>query len=181
MLYKILGRGSVVVLAAFIIISGVLIGINRKHFPEAKEVYSDSAVEWCGCEIIPVSKEVYSVDEYLAEFPNDKNYSYLKNNGKDYSDDAIVVVKIKVKNNSSDKVSFLLSNMCMELYPYMASNGIPIISGKTRIEPGEEVEQTGAVLFTPTQLRDCSIEKVKNSRVQLVISYYPEKIAVLFE
>ena len=44
MLYKILGRGSVVVLAAFIIISGVLIGINRKHFPEAKEVYSDSAV-----------------------------------------------------------------------------------------------------------------------------------------
>lgn len=182
MLYKILRRISISAIIIFSVVSAILISGNKKRFPEAKQIYEEkNSIDWYGCEITPIEKQIYTVDEYVEAFPNDQNYSYIKNSGKDYSDNVLVVVRIKVKNKTSDTVSFIISNMQMELVPCMAANGVPIISGKTKLAPGEESEQTGVVLYTSSQLRNCSIDKIKNEKVQLVLSYYPEKIALAFD
>lgn len=173
-----------------IIISIILIGIIiicylfylniNKRFPSANIVSGDS-VEWQELSISSVEGNVYSVAGFNKTYPDIPYFRYLldRDNVDEYY---IFTAKVEIKNNKNVPVAFDLStNTKLEVKPLLFSNSGPILEKNGLIYPDEIRTQTITVLCGPALADYSRCESIEDNKMELVFSYYPERVSLYFD
>ena len=67
-----------------------------------------------------------------------------------------------------------------EAFPSAWHNGVPPLSGKSKLAAGEESIVEVSSLYSPSLVNHLQIGNMESNEYHLVLSYYPEKIMLLF-
>lgn len=167
-----------ILLAAYCIYRIIVI---NTALPNAEEIIYDKENIACinGVECIPVYYEVMSAKDF-NEINN--SYSWLKDNVKSKS--KVVVITLKVRNTSD-----VTRRVRVDLFELLAedlntSNGINFLDSSrasVSVEPGHEEEVCFTALLTPSQLAEQKLQKLEDTEISLVYSYYPYRRKIVFE
>lgn len=163
----------------FIVWGIFYIDINSR-FPASEKVFAtkDTALQWHGLEIMPISHAVYAPQDFNQKYPKAEFPYIWENEGK------VIVYKVKVKNITDTPLSYnFMQDVQAMARPSYWGNGIFSVNGKAaRIcEPGEEQIFEAAAHITPAMMTNRQLKNIEKQRFFLVFSYYPKEIALSFE
>lgn len=155
--------------------------LNRR-FPNAKVVSNDEtdSIIWKGCRVRAIEKQIYSVDEYNALYPDDESHQYLSE--RDTSGMGIVLYRVEVMNENDYEVNFkLVFQAEAAAFPSAWYNGLSPLSGGGVLEPGETQIMEATALYAPSLVHFTQLENMENNRFQLIFSFYPERVVLEFD
>ncbi|MGN0327626.1 MAG: hypothetical protein ACI4D4_01465 [Lachnospira sp.] len=161
-----------------------IIGIVRINieYPNAKIESSSDSIEYGGCTIKPISKQIYEPDEYNQSNPDDFTYQYLSTSDKDISEYRIVQFTVSVTNHSDKSINLARLIGAAEAYAkpsYWSNGAVPHFVHST-VEAGSTEYIYYTSLYTPVLVREDRLKNMSNNKFSLVFSFYPIKYEIVF-
>mgnify|MGYP003216452174 FL=1 len=165
-----------IIVAAICVI--MIVRIN-KAFPNAEEksYTKDNPANIEGVELTPVSYNVYTIEEYSKISPTN-NFSMNQNS----DNSRIIVMTVRLKNTTEEVVNYTPSFVCV-IEEINGSNGVTTVSPLMRhvtLLPGESKEVMYQAYMGPNQLNPRNFDKIDESTVTLVYSFYPFRNRLIF-
>lgn len=154
------------------------IDINHR-FPKsvAEEYHTDQWMDYENSKLTPVQLDIYTGTQF-ADTYSDIGKT-LKN-----KDCNIIVAKIKIKNNSDNKIDSMkyFTRFDLVAYPIGYENqGILTDMKNIYVAPGEEKEVSAYYIVSQALVSDNNMKEFLNSKFYMGIRLYPIKQILVFD
>lgn len=165
-----------VITAIFFSVCFFLIWDINHRFPNAKveECNLNQSIKWNNLDFTPISRKVYTAQEYAVAYPED-SYDIDMKQGTMH-----VVFTIQVSNHTQQDIK--LKNIMLmqaETSPFVMGNGISMVGDLVSvIKAGTEenvIEMSSVMSSNLVDSNYWSKERLESCEFHLVFTYYPVK------
>ena len=174
---------TIILFSFFVIVCTLGIVKINLVYPNASIQSSYESIEYGGCTIKPIEKNIYEADEFNKNNPDVFTYQYLSTSNRDISEYRIVEFIVSVRNNSDYTINLNRLIGAAEAYakPSYWSNGAVPQFVNVMVEPGNTEIIRYTSLYSPVLVREDRLKIMKDNTFSIVYSFYPIKYEILFK